>query len=366
MCSNWVRDILDNIRHKIGIGNQNPTPVHAGQEVWLLDNTAFRDPNNPERWTAEFVAAYFTQNSGKNVAKVVADIAEKLGLAGENADPAAEQRIAERVQPFLNMILAAKTVDIRFSKAGTLTLGPSNTGGVSVDELPLPGSGYMDDQVVWSEAVLTVGSHSHMQTAFADPEGWGVISGRPWISTPCLHRAHTARYRRHHQGLRSARPQGTPPPHLRRAPPGRPRDARILHPHPEYSRQARVVLLVSLSIQPVPYPALLHVPVLPPWPDHPAHDVLDGVPELPRVPHCRYPGIQGRAHEDGDEVAAEAEMDPGRRLDAERSRGLRYYVCRYPFRALTMLTRGPLQVQNTSRKGQGHLHPAGAGRQRGC
>lgn len=180
MCG-WVKDMLNNIRHKIGVGNQDPTPMRDGQEVWLLDNTAFRDPNNPEKWMAEFVAAYFTKSSGKNVAKVVADIAEKLGMAGENADPEAERRIAERVEPFLNMILAAKTVDITFSKAGTLRLGPSNTGGVSADELPLPGSGYVDDQVVQSEAILTARGHSHMRTAFADPKGWGVISGRELI-----------------------------------------------------------------------------------------------------------------------------------------------------------------------------------------
>lgn len=181
MCAGgWVRDMLDNIRHKIGLGNTDPTPLRAGQEVWLLDNTAFRDPADRARWTAEFVGAYFTRDSARDVAGVVADIAEKLGLAGDGADPEAEQRIAERVAPFLNMILAAKMVDIRFAEAGTLTLGPSNTGGVSVDEMVLPGSGYVDGQVVKSEAVLAAaGGHSHMRTAFADPEGWGVISGRP-------------------------------------------------------------------------------------------------------------------------------------------------------------------------------------------
>lgn len=177
MCG-WVKDMLDNIRHKIGVGNPDPTPVQDGQEVWLLDNTAYRDPKNPDKWMAEFVAAYFTKDSGKNVAKMVADIVEKLGMAGDNANPEAERRIAERIEPFLNMILAAKVVDIRFSDAGRLTLGPSNTGGVSADELLLPGGGYVDDQIVQSEAVLTARGHAHMQTAFADPEGWGVISGR--------------------------------------------------------------------------------------------------------------------------------------------------------------------------------------------
>lgn len=185
MCG-WVMDMLDNVRHKLGLGNPNPTPVHKGQEVWLLDNTAYRDPENPEKWMAEFVAAYFTEGSGKDIAKTVADISEKLGLTGENADPRAEKMIAERVQPFLNMILAAKTVDINFSDAGKLTLGPSNAGGVSANELLLPGNGYVDNQVVTSEAVLTEGGRAHMRTAFADPEGWGVISGRHSFVIHCL------------------------------------------------------------------------------------------------------------------------------------------------------------------------------------
>lgn len=176
MCG-WVKDILENLRHKVGIGNPAPTPVKKGQEVWLLDNTAFRDTETPDKWVAEFVAAYFTEDSGKDVSLVVADIAEKLGLTGENADAEAESRIAERVEPFLNMILAAKTVDIKFSEAGTLTLGPAAGHGISVNELALPGQGYLDDQIVESEAVLVEG-HANMRTAFADPEGWGVISGR--------------------------------------------------------------------------------------------------------------------------------------------------------------------------------------------
>lgn len=176
--------MLDNVRHKIGVGNPTPTPVQKGQEVWLLDNTAYRDPKNQDKWIAEFVAAYFTEDSGKDVARIVADIADKLGLTGQNANPGTEKMIAERVEPFLNIIIAAKTVDIEFAGAGTLALGPSNAGGVSVNELQLPGDGYVDDQVVQSEAVLTAGGRAHMRTAFAHPEGWGVISGKIPPSVP--------------------------------------------------------------------------------------------------------------------------------------------------------------------------------------
>ncbi|KAH0613424.1 uncharacterized protein H6S33_005310 [Morchella sextelata] len=174
MCS-WVTGLLSNIRHKVGLGSPVSTPVRKGQEVWLLDNTAFRSPTNPHQWHAEFVAAYFSEDSGKDISLVVADIVEKLGIAGKG-DAEAERRIAERVEPFLNLILAAKTVEVDFAGGqGRLRLGPAAGHGISVNELPLPGRGWVDDQVVESRAVLVEGGES-MRTAFADPEGWGVIS----------------------------------------------------------------------------------------------------------------------------------------------------------------------------------------------
>lgn len=175
MCS-WVTGLLSNIRHKVGLGSRVSTPVRKGQEVWLLDNTAFRSPTNPHQWHAEFVAAYFSEDSGKDASLVVADIVEKLGIAGKG-DAEAERRIAERVEPFLNLILAAKTVEVDFAGGqGRLRLGPAAGHGISVNELPLPGKGWVDDRVVESRAVLVEGGES-MRTAFADPEGWGVISG---------------------------------------------------------------------------------------------------------------------------------------------------------------------------------------------
>jgi hypothetical protein len=42
---------------------EKPKPVDpALHNVWILDNTAFRDG---EQWKAEFVACYFIKNSGK-------------------------------------------------------------------------------------------------------------------------------------------------------------------------------------------------------------------------------------------------------------------------------------------------------------
>ncbi|KAG0639019.1 hypothetical protein HOY80DRAFT_1022781 [Tuber brumale] len=175
--------LLNGLRSKFGLDRALPTPVTKGQEVWLFDNTAFPTPGQPGKWSAEFVAAYFDEDSGSDAAKVVAEVADLLGFAG---DEEAEARIAERVEPFLNRILSRKYVDVMFGGkasegrvnggAGVLTLGPAEKYGISTNELVLPGEGYVDDQVVESSAVLVEGKAA-MRTAFAEEVGWGVISG---------------------------------------------------------------------------------------------------------------------------------------------------------------------------------------------
>ncbi|RPB00699.1 hypothetical protein L873DRAFT_1804784 [Choiromyces venosus 120613-1] len=178
----WLLSFLNNLRLRLGLGRTSPTPVTKYQEVWLFDNTAFPTPRQPGKWSAEFVAAYFEEDSGSDAAKVVAEIADLLGFAG---DKEAEGRIAERVEPFLNLILAGKYVDVAFGGeagegrvndgAGILRLGSVTGYGISVNELALPGEGYVDDQVVESSAVFVEGKAA-MRTAFAGEDGWGVIS----------------------------------------------------------------------------------------------------------------------------------------------------------------------------------------------
>jgi len=179
----WRLSLLNDLRLKLGLGVASPTPVRQGQEVWLFDNTAFPTPQQPGKWSAEFVAAYFDEDSGSDAAKVVAEIADLLDLA---EDQEAKHRITERVEPFLNMILARKYVEVMFGGeareegakggAGVLALGPAAKYGISVNEHVLPGEGYVDDQVVESSAVLDEG-RATMRTAFAEEVGWGVISG---------------------------------------------------------------------------------------------------------------------------------------------------------------------------------------------
>ncbi|PWW77358.1 hypothetical protein C7212DRAFT_356666 [Tuber magnatum] len=131
---NWFLSLLRKLPLKFGLGWTSPAPVAKGQEVWLFDNTAFPAPGQPGKWSAEFVAAYFEEDSGSKAAKAVAEIADQLGFAG---DEEAEGRIAERHV--------------------------------------LPGEGYVDDQIVESSAVLVEGEAT-MRTAFAEEVGWGVIS----------------------------------------------------------------------------------------------------------------------------------------------------------------------------------------------
>ncbi|KAI5776667.1 hypothetical protein EDC01DRAFT_446003 [Geopyxis carbonaria] len=165
-----------------------PTPLAGTDTLWLYDNLAFPSSTSPSGWSAEFIAAYFTAYSGQDLSRAVADIAEKLGL-GEG--DAAEATIAERVQPFLALVVEGRTAEVEFggngekggNGAGTVTLGPSNGGGVSINQVELPGGGWRDAQEVVSRAVLPAGmAHgvggtiAELRTRFAGAEGWAVVS----------------------------------------------------------------------------------------------------------------------------------------------------------------------------------------------
>jgi hypothetical protein len=154
-------------------------PVQKEDRVWLYDNIAYPSSTSPSGWTAEFISAYFLANSGKNVAEVVADILEKLGLGkGDEA----EERIKERVQCFLDVVQEQRTVDIEFAGNGKITLGPGGKGGIAVNQCNLPMGRYRDGEELISTAVLPEGIDMRntiaiMKTRFAGKEGWAVVSG---------------------------------------------------------------------------------------------------------------------------------------------------------------------------------------------
>lgn len=161
-----------------------PSPLQPGEAVWLYDNIAYRDPAT-RRWVGQFICAYFYRDTGEKVAKVVADIATKIGLV-PGADDAVERTIANRVQPFLDTILEGRTVNVGFSDRGqVLRLGPGGKNGVSVNDIFVEGE-WKEGDVVRSRALMpgtgsTEGfaacSLPTFETRFADEEGWAVVSG---------------------------------------------------------------------------------------------------------------------------------------------------------------------------------------------
>ncbi|KAF1844315.1 uncharacterized protein K460DRAFT_379282 [Cucurbitaria berberidis CBS 394.84] len=153
------------------LGRNNPFYQNVNPEtdyVWLLDTTAFQ--NRLGRWKAEFVAAYFVQNSGKDVSEVVAWVSEKIGLAD---DEEAKATIAKRIQPFADSILPAHAVEIDLFGMN-VRLGPSGRDGISSDELAVPGTDYKDGEVVTSKAINA--DATPFNITFAKPKGWAVLS----------------------------------------------------------------------------------------------------------------------------------------------------------------------------------------------
>ncbi|KAF2715694.1 actin filament organization protein-like protein App1-like protein [Pleomassaria siparia CBS 279.74] len=153
------------------LGSKNPFGVQVDPDkdfVWLLDNTAFQ--NRLGRWKAEFVAAYFVKNSGKDLSTIVAWIADKIEMS-DNEEVKAT--IAKRVQPLLDSILPAHAVTIDLQGIN-VKLGPSGRDGISSDELAIPGHDMADGQIVTTKAINA--DALSLKTVFAAPKGWGVIS----------------------------------------------------------------------------------------------------------------------------------------------------------------------------------------------
>ncbi|KUJ13973.1 uncharacterized protein LY89DRAFT_590393 [Mollisia scopiformis] len=156
------------------LGPWNPLgeKVSGKDTVWLLDNTAYRNAKTG-KWEAEFVAAVFDQDTGVEVSTVVANVAEKVGLGkGDRA----EATIQERLMPFMQTILPGRVVAVDFEDQDKLKLGPGGRNGISSDIRSVPE--HKDGEIVESTALVPQGANGvlNMSTAYAEPEGWGVIS----------------------------------------------------------------------------------------------------------------------------------------------------------------------------------------------
>ncbi|KAF1835829.1 hypothetical protein BDW02DRAFT_266396 [Decorospora gaudefroyi] len=153
------------------LGRKNPFFDYVNPEtdyVWILDTTAYR--NRIGRWHAEFVAAYFVKNSGKDLSQIVAWVSEKIGLAD---DEQARATVAKRLQPFADQILPAHAVDIDLLGLNA-RLGPSGRDGISSDVLAIPGNDYKDGQVMSFKAVNAEATPFNI--TFAKSKGYAILS----------------------------------------------------------------------------------------------------------------------------------------------------------------------------------------------
>lgn len=166
-------DHATNLLSHLGTWNPITHEITSEDTVWLFDNTAFRSAKN--EWQAEFVAAEFDKDTGVEVSTVVADVAEKVGLGRGDA---AEATIQRRLMPFVQAVLPARVVHLDFASEREFKLGPSGRNGISSDLRVLPGFG--NGEVVSSIPRVPQGTNGilKMKTVYAEPEGWGLISGR--------------------------------------------------------------------------------------------------------------------------------------------------------------------------------------------
>ena len=176
------------------LGSRNPfsqpfDPVN--DELWLFDNTAYpTEAGAATVWKAEYVAAFFRKGSGKDIGKVVANVAEKLAIAKGSDE---EATIARRMQPFIDSILPARTVEVVLGKddgdaaASELRfkLGPSGRSGIISDEREIASSfirtleaPLRDGTAVTIRLQAAEKPQIASQTNFANRTGWTIVSGK--------------------------------------------------------------------------------------------------------------------------------------------------------------------------------------------
>lgn len=174
--------LMGNISSWLGLRNPLAKEVDPNTEcVWLLDNHAYRPvhiyPHESQPFQAEFVAAYFKKNTGKDVSKAVANIANTIGLGkGDGLDRAdAEKTIAQRLQPFVETIAPARSVDVKFPDGSIHKLGPGGHSAVS-EQTIVAIQKHEDGETATIPAVADVSPYGPMLTQFAEPDGWLVVS----------------------------------------------------------------------------------------------------------------------------------------------------------------------------------------------
>lgn len=148
------------------------------QEVWLFDNYAYQPVNGLVRsqaWQAEFPVAYFKKNTGRDLSRLVASVADNIGL-GKN-DEEAEETIAQRLQPFADAIAPARYVKITLPTGVVQKLGPGGPSAISNQIVTNLGEHKDGETTISLATVPELAPYGGMETYFAAPEGWAVISG---------------------------------------------------------------------------------------------------------------------------------------------------------------------------------------------
>ncbi|KAK8085973.1 phosphatidate phosphatase APP1 [Apiospora phragmitis] len=159
------------------LGSKNPLPrsVAADDTVWLLDNTAYKNPESGN-WEAEFVSAVFAQHPSCTVLDAVSSVGKGIGLSDD--DPS-YPTIEERIMPFIQDIHPGTKVQALQAGTNSLKLGPGGRNGISSDVKPVQKSN--DNPLVaptFAQVPNGANGVLEMKTFFAEPEGWSVISGK--------------------------------------------------------------------------------------------------------------------------------------------------------------------------------------------
>ncbi|PYH46140.1 uncharacterized protein BP01DRAFT_338500 [Aspergillus saccharolyticus JOP 1030-1] len=165
----------------------SPTTQMANERqhtVWLFDNTAYQarisGSTQPNSWRAEIVACVFQKDSRKDLSKLVAMVADLIGLDGEiGTDKETRHRIAERLQPFLHHTASSHLMMLETPLPNNVTqihqIGPTDDGGI-ICQIVEAESGHLTNGASIRSYLRGWASEVSMSTTFAGPQGWLVIS----------------------------------------------------------------------------------------------------------------------------------------------------------------------------------------------
>ncbi|CAD6575232.1 MAG: hypothetical protein ASARMPRED_007136 [Alectoria sarmentosa] len=179
--SRWNISFLDNMGSFLSTLNPMAKAVNPEkEEVWLLDNTAYRPvhiyPHQRQPFQAHFTAAYFKKYTGKDWSKAVASIADTLGLADGEGRAQAEKTIAHRLKPFVETIAPARFVNILLPDGTVEKLGPGGRSAVSQQTIISIQDHLDGDSAEIPATNPEVTPHGPMLTHFAEPGGWLMVS----------------------------------------------------------------------------------------------------------------------------------------------------------------------------------------------